>query len=278
MKLVSVTALVMVAFAANSLLNRAAVGDGLIDPMGFAMIRVIAGAVTLALLARARPRLTDLGPALALSVYLVGFSFGYVALDTGIGALILFAVTQITMLTGAVVLGEHPPVRRFVGAGIAMFGLAVLMWPGSAATPDLGSVALMAAAAFGWGLYSLIGRTSTDPLRATAANFVLATPMVGLVALPLGLGAVSTPGVLLALVSGAVTSGLGYAVWYAVMPALGAARASVSMLSVPVIAILAGVVVLGESLTGAALIASGIVMAGVTLAVWPQKSPPRKVV
>lgn len=278
MRLFALTALVMVAFAANSLLNRAALADGHIDAMSFALIRVVAGAAVLAILARPRPRLADLGPALALTAYLVGFSLGYVSLDAGIGALLLFAVTQITMLTGAVVIGEHPPLRRFLGAAVAMAGLALLLWPGSGAVPGVGPAALMAVAAFGWGLYSLAGHRSSDPLRNTATNFLLAVPMVAVLSLMRGVDHANATGIGLAVISGAVTSGLGYALWYAVMPSLGAARAAVSMLSVPIIAVIAGVILLGESLTGTAWVASGLVMAGVALAVWPQRAAPGKAV
>jgi len=271
MRLLALTALVMVAFAANSLLNRAAVGSGLIEAMPFAVIRVLAGAVVLALMARARPAVSNIGPALALTVYLVGFSLAYLALDAGVGALILFAGVQVTMLAGAVISGEHPPARRFLGAGIAMAGLALLLWPGAEGAPALRPAFLMGCAALGWGLYSLAGRGVSNPLQSTAANFMLATPMVVVATIPFGWGAPSGTGVLLAIVSGAVTSGLGYALWYAVLPRLGAARAAVAQLTVPVIAILGGVALLGEGLSALAALASTLVLAGVALAMSPAR-------
>jgi len=274
MRLLALTALVMTAFAANSLLNRAALAEGLIEPMPFALIRVIAGALVLALLLRERPRLgrAQWGAAAALTAYLVGFSLAYVVLDAGIGALILFGLVQVTMLIGAVAGGERPAPRRWAGAALALAGLAALFLPGVDAVPDAGAAALMALAALGWGLYSLAGRSAARPLAATATNFLLATPMVALLALP-GLTATipSPAGVMLAVISGAVTSGLGYALWYAVLPALGAARAAVAQLSVPVIALIGGVLLLGETLTLAAVGASAVILAGVALATLPSR-------
>jgi len=273
MRLFALTALVMIAFAANSLLNRAAVGAGEIGALPFALVRVVSGALILALLTRARPNRANLGPALALTLYLVGFSLAYLALDAGLGALILFAGVQVTMLTGAIVMGETPSPRRLAGAGVALAGLVILLWPTSASAPPLGASLLMGAAALGWGLYSLAGKRAAAPLQATAANFMLATPLVALVALAFGWGAAISPyGMTLAVLSGVVTSGLGYALWYGVLPMLGASRAAVAQLSVPVIAILGGVVLLGESLGLMTALASAIVMIGVALAMMPGKA------
>lgn len=279
MRLFLLSALVMTAFAANSLLNRAALADGLIDALPFALIRVLAGAVVLALLVRERPRAgrAQWGAAAALTAYLVGFSLAYVALDAGIGALILFGLVQVTMLAGAVVLGERPAPRRWAGAALAMVGLGALLLPGVDAVPDPVAAGLMALAALGWGLYSLAGRGAARPLAMTATNFALAVPMVAALALPGLLSAsLSVPGVVLAVLSGAVTSGLGYALWYQVLPALGASRAAVAQLSVPVIALAGGALLLGESLTWASAAASLVVLAGVALAILPgRKSLPR---
>ncbi|KPQ06129.1 MAG: putative permease, DMT superfamily [Rhodobacteraceae bacterium HLUCCA12] len=272
MRLFVLSALVMVAFAANSLLNRAALADELIAPLPFAVIRVIAGALVLALLVRERPRVgwPQWGAALALSVYLVGFSLAYVALDAGIGALILFGMVQVTMLAGAIAAGERPGLRRLAGAALALAGLGALLLPGAQAVPAPGVALVMVAAAVGWGLYSLAGRGAARPLATTATNFALAVPLVTIVSLPwLSAAGMTAPGVALAIVSGAVTSGLGYALWYAVLPALGAVRAAAAQLSVPVIALAGGVALLGESLTPQALAASAIVLAGVALASLP---------
>ena len=271
------TALVMTAFAANSLLNRAALADGLIDALPFALIRVVAGAVVLALLVREWPRAgrAQWGAAAALTAYLVGFSLAYVALDAGIGALILFGLVQVTMLAGAVALGDRPALRRWAGAALAMVGLGALLLPGVDAVPDPVAAGLMALAALGWGLYSLAGRGAARPLAMTATNFTLAVPMVAALALPgLFSASLTAPGVALAVASGAVTSGLGYALWYRVLPALGAARAAVAQLSVPVIALAGGVLVLGESLTWTGALASLVVLAGVALAILPGRKSP----
>ncbi|MEZ5751152.1 MAG: DMT family transporter [Paracoccaceae bacterium] len=271
MRLLALTALVMVAFAANSLLNRAAVGGGLIDALPFALLRVLAGAVVLAMLARAWPTRRAILPGIWLATYLLGFSLAYVALDAGIGALILFAGVQVTMLAGALFSSEAVPPRRMIGAGIALAGLAGLMVPGAGAVPGVVPALLMAMAAFGWGLYSLAGRGAQTPLRDTAANFLVASPIIALAALPAPWAGTQPAGVALALVAGAITSGLGYALWYRILPRLGASRAAVAQLCVPVIALAAGALLLGETLTGWALGASGVVLAGVALAQFPTR-------
>jgi len=278
MRLFALVCLVMAAFAANSLLNRAGVATGQISPMGFALVRVLAGALTLVILTRAParpwPTRANLLPALALTAYLVGFSLAYLALDAGVGALILFAGVQVTMLAGGVMSGERLPARRVVGACVALLGLGVLLLPGAQAAPGpgLGPVVLMGVAAVGWGIYSLAGRRVQNPVAQSAANFTLAAPLVALAAVPFGLGAMSWQGAGLAVISGAVMSGLGYALWYAVLPALGAGRAAVAQLTVPVIAILGGVLFLGERLSAMAMLASIIVLAGVALASLPARS------
>jgi drug/metabolite transporter (DMT)-like permease len=278
MKLALLTALVMVAFAANSILNRMAVGPGLIGALDFATLRALAGAATLAaLVALQRRRLPLVSArrvpgALGLALYLVGFSVAYLALDAGIGALILFGGVQITMFAGSLLAREQVPPRRVVGAGLALAGLAWLVWPAGAVALPPGAAAAMLAAALGWGVYSLVGRRATDPLAETGANFVLAVPLCAacLLLLPGGPGPWSPPGVLLAVVSGAVTSGLGYALWYTVLPRLEASVSGLVQLSVPVIAMLGGVLVLGEVLTlrslGAGLLTLGGIAYGLGLA------------
>ena len=206
-----------------------------------------------------------------LALYVLGFSFAYVTLDAGVGALLLFGGVQITMFAGALVLREAIPPVRWIGAGIAFAGLAWILWPAGRSAPDPLGAALMLAAALGWGLYSLAGRGGTAPLKATAANFLLATPLVALAVLPAGLGSPQPEGIALAVVAGAVTSGLGYALWYAVLPGLGAQRAAVAQLTVPVIAIAAGALFLGERLSPAALVAAAVVLGGVALATLPAR-------
>ena len=268
MRLFGMTCLAMLAFAANSVLNRMAVGAGLIDPVPFAVLRLAAGAAVLVALLVLRRGLVWPGwpgrmpGVLGLLVYLFGFSAAYLALDAGTGALILFGVVQITMFAGAHLAGEAVPGRRIAGAGLALIGLAVLLAPqGGAVVPQLA----MAVAGVGWGVYSLAGRGQRDALAATAWNFILALPVgvVVLLALP---GHWTADGVVLALLSGGVTSGMGYALWYLVVPQLGAARAAVAQLSVPLIAAAGGAALLAELPGPGFWLAAGLVLGGVSVA------------
>jgi drug/metabolite transporter (DMT)-like permease len=262
--------LVMCAFAANSVLNRLAVGTGAMDPLTFAFVRLVAGAVVLAVLVALRGgviwvgwqgRLAGVG---GLLVYLAGFSLAYVHLDAGIGALILFGSVQITMFLGAFAVGEDVPLRRWAGAGLAFGGLVVLVAP-TGAGAEVVFAAAMGVAGIGWGIYSMAGRKVSDPLAATAANFVLAVP-VAMLALPWIPLQAAPSGLALAVVAGAVTSGLGYALWYKIVPQLGAARAAVVQLTVPVLAAMAGFVWLDEAQGWRFVIAAALVMCGVVLA------------
>ncbi|MEL6648382.1 MAG: DMT family transporter, partial [Pseudomonadota bacterium] len=194
----------------------------------------------------------------------------YDALDAGLGALILFGVVQITMFAGGLLAREAMPVRRWMGAGMAMAGLGWLLWPAdSGAQVSLLHGGLMALAGFGWGLYSLAGRLSKDALQATAANFILAAPLGTVIgfALPGSDVAIAATGVWLAIFCGAITSGVGYAMWYQVLPHLQASVAAVAQLTVPVIAMVGGVLILGEVLTLQALLASSLVLGGVAVSV-----------
>ncbi|WP_425091795.1 DMT family transporter [Tropicimonas sp. S265A] len=264
--------LTLIAFAANSLLNRAALVENAIGPATFATIRVAAGAgVLLALVALQgrvpRPDARNLRSAAALSVYMLGFSYAYLSLDAGFGALLLFGAVQVTMFAGALVLREPVPPRRWVGALIALGGLVILLRPdASGSVGGLAGAVLMVSAAIGWGVYSLIGRGSTAPLIDTALAFALCLPVmvVALLALP-DQNPASFQGVVLAIVCGALTSGGGYALWYAVLPGLGASRAAVAQLSVPVIAALGGVLILSETLTVTMVLSAALVVAGVTV-------------
>ena len=284
MRLLALTALTMGAFAANSILNRMALAGGTIDPLSFAAIRLVAGAVALAGLAMAlRGTLRLWGPGrwaggLSLLTYIFGFSLAYTQLDAGLGALILFGVVQITMFAGAVHGGQNPPPRRWLGAGLAFAGLVWLLWPVSADKAQQISLwhgGVMALAGVGWGIYSLTGRRSTDALQATAANFVLTAPLAGLLLAALWtFEAGKMPGaqgVALAVVSGAVTSGMGYALWYAILPRLEAGLAAVAQLTVPVLAMAGGMVLLSEALTPRFALASVIVLAGVALSALPMR-------
>lgn len=272
MRLFLLTALTMMAFAANSLLNRIALAEGDIDAVGFAMLRLLSGALCLGVLlvirGQERPamgvrRWIGVG---ALLLYLFGFSAAYGALDAGIGALILFGVVQITMLGGAVLGGERPTGLGWLGAGLAFGGLVWLMWPVGAVPLSLPHAASMTAAGIGWGLYSLAGRGEADATGATAMNFILAVPAGVILWMVLGGGWPETyRAALWAVLSGMVTSGLGYALWYSVIPALGATRAAVSQLTVPVIAVAGGVLLLGEAAGPRLLVAAALVLGGVAL-------------
>lgn len=278
MRLFLLTAVTMLAFAANSVLNRWAVGPGHIGAVEFAVIRLVAGAVTLAVLVRwqrggwAWPgRRGRLAGVVGLSAYLLGFSLAYRGLDAGTGALVLFGTVQVTMFAGAVLSREAVPPRRWAGAGLALGGLALIAAPGAVALLPL---LLMAVAGVGWGVYSLAGRGAVDALAATAWNFLLSVPLV----LPLGLlagpAAPDGVGVTLAMISGAVTSGLGYALWYAVLPRLGASRAGVAQLTVPVIAGLGGALLLAEWPEPSVWLAAVLVLGGVALASLPTRVSP----
>jgi len=275
MKIFALTVLTLVAFALNSILNRLGVAGLGMDPGGFAVVRVASGAAMLGAIALWRGGRPDimtrpgrrLGAAAALALYMIGFSLAYLTLDAGVGALILFGATQITMFAGALFGGERVTGRRVAGATLATAGLAVLVWPTGAGTAlPVAGAGLMAAAGLGWGLYSLAGRAERDPLASSAANFALCLPLV-LPLLALGTPGWSGPGLAVAALSGAVTSGLGYALWYAILPGLGAQRAAVAQLSVPLIAALGGVLLLGEALGLRFWIAAALVLGGIGLSV-----------
>ncbi|MGL6211241.1 MAG: DMT family transporter, partial [Paracoccaceae bacterium] len=205
---------------------------------------------------------------LGLTVYMFAFSLAYASLDAGAGALILFGAVQMTMFAGALLAGELVPRLRWLGAGMAFGGLVVLLWPGMEASLSLAHALMMAGAGVGFGVYSLAGRRSGDPLAGTAANFMLAVPLGLAAGWALGLMPVGVTGlgVMLAVVSGAVTSGLGYALWYVVVPQLGAGRAAVAQLSVPVLTAAAGVVLLNEAVDARFILAAVCVLGGVAVA------------
>ncbi len=274
MRLFYLTLLTMLAFAANSVLNRAAVGAGLIDPLAFAVVRLIAGAAMLGVLLIVLRAGRGGGGGwharavgvVSLLTYLFGFSLAYGALDAGAGALILFGMVQITMFAGAVLAREAMPARRWVGAGLAFAGLVWLLAPGSAPSGHPAEAAMMAAAGVGWGIYSLSARGADDPLVATGWNFILAVPVALAIWLVVSGGLwpqMRAGGVALAVVSGALTSGLGYALWYALLPALGPSRGAVAQLTVPIFAVAGGMIFLHEALTLRFLMAAILVLGGV---------------
>ncbi len=278
MRLALLTFLTMVAFAANSILNRAAIAHGGIDAASFALIRVVSGAVILCMILTVRRqalpllrRARVLG-ALSLSLYIAGFSWAYVSIDAGLGALILFGVVQVSMFAWAALRGSAPSTRQLAGAGIAFGGLVIALWPSTAQASNPLGAAAMVAAGLGWAAYTLSGRSESDALAATAANFVLAAPLLALVLVGPWMQ-IAPLGIALAILSGAVTSGLGYALWYSVLPRLASSTAAVVQLSVPIIAILGGALLLDEDLRLQVGVATVLVLGGIALAITSAKVP-----
>lgn len=271
MRLIILVSLTMLAFAANSILNRMALTEGEAGAASFAALRLLSGALMLALIVQIRGqaswRLTSAAGPLSLLAYVIGFSFAYLSLDAGLGALILFGGVQMTMFAGALLRGESVPAMRWAGAGLAFAGLSFLMWPSDTAPVPLLGAGLMLVAALGWGIYSLLGAGAADPLGATARNFLWATPLGLLPALFMWDG-MSPAGALLAVLSGAVTSGLGYALWYRVLPELPASVAAVAQLTVPIIALAGGILFIGEEASWRFLVAAGMVLGGVALSLY----------
>lgn len=279
------TAATMCAFAANSLLCRAALqrAERPIDPVAFTTVRMLAGALLLALVAplleplAGQPTDGSLRPAsgdswrgaAALYAYAIAFSLAYVTLTASVGALVLFGAVQATMLAAALRAGERPGPAQWAGLAVALAGLVVLLFPGLSAPDPLGA-ALMALAGVAWGVYSLLGRGASRPVAATRGNFLRAAPL----ALGVGLGAflwrgaqADRYGLLLAAASGALASGLGYSVWYRALRGHTATTAAVVQLSVPLLAALGGTLLLGEAPSARLGIAGAMILGGVALAV-----------
>ncbi len=263
--------LTLCAFAGNSLLNRAALADNTIDWASFTAIRLVSGAILLGLLfgfshrSAVLPRRDTLVPAVALFVYAVSFSFAYVSLDAAIGALILFPAGQLSLQMIGMFRGIYPTTIQWAGLLLAIAGLAVFLAPGDTAPPLVGGL-IMALAGISWGFYSWAGKGAARPALATARNFVGAAVLCLLLIPLLGSGEQVQPtGIILAIISGTVTSGLGYITWYAVLPRLSVSTAAASQLSVPAIAALGGVLLLGETLTMRFFIGSAMIFAGIGL-------------
>jgi len=266
------TAATLTAFAFNSILTRLALGRGLIDASGFTAVRLAAGALVLALLVRRaagswRPlRWPGLSGPLALFAYAAPFSFAYLRIGAATGALALFGTVQLTMIGWGVAHGERPGARTWLGLLLAAIGLSALTLP-AARRPDLPGLLLMLVAGAAWAAYSLQGKRATDPLAANARAFLWSLPLaLPLAAVTFDPAAWSAGGLLLAVTSGAVTSGLGYALWYRVLRGLTATRAAIAQLCVPVIAAAAAVVLLGESLDLRLVSSGALVLGGVALA------------
>lgn len=267
------TAFTLIAFAANSLLCRMVLGERLIDPMSFTTIRLTSGALALMVLAASLgenkpPQRLDGSwrSALALFIYAAAFSLAYLSLDTGTGALILFAAVQVTMIAAAIKSGEHLAARQWAGLATAIVGLTYLVLPGISAPSSRGAL-LMSSAGIAWGVYSLRGKGVSAPIAMTAGNFTRAVPMAILASVTACSAIHLKPtGVLLAMISGAVTSGLGYALWYRSLRGLTTTQASVLQLLVPVLAAFGGAVWIGEKISVRLVGASLMILGGVALA------------
>jgi drug/metabolite transporter (DMT)-like permease len=268
------TGVSLVGFAANSLLCRMALEPGLVDAPSFTSLRLAFGALALALIVgfwKGPAKIVGSGSwpgAFALFAYALSFSLAYLRLGAGVGALVLFGAVQATMILSGVLSGERPRAREWMGLGVAVGGLALLALPGATAPDPLG-LSLMVLAGASWGGYSLLGRRRSEhPLAATSDNFIRTLPLAALLsATTLGAAKISLEGAVLAVISGAVTSGLVYAVWYTALPGLSATRAAIVQLAVPVLAVAGGVVVLSEVLTARLAVAGCLVLGGVALAV-----------
>jgi drug/metabolite transporter (DMT)-like permease len=278
------TTLAMVAFATNSLLGRAALVGTTIDPASFSLLRLVSGALVLCIILSVVARTPlrsggrvagSMAEGVFLAAYALPFSFAYRSLTTGTGALVLFGVVQATMIGVGLAKGERPTLLRWTGMFAAIAGLVALVLPGLSAPDPLGA-ALMALSGLAWGLYSLRGKGAKSPLAVSAGNFLRAT-LLCLVAclalLPLSHDfTVDRRGISLAVTSGALTSGVGYAIWYAALPSLRATTAAIVQLTVPIIAAALGVLFLDEDVSTRLLISSLLVLGGVALTLVPKKS------
>jgi drug/metabolite transporter (DMT)-like permease len=284
----------MIAFASNSLLCRAALKQTTVDAATFTFVRIFSGAAALWLLMKSRRmmivdrtatplvesfsssslithhsslRYGNWVSALALFIYAATFSFAYVGLSAGTGALLLFGAVQATMILWGLQKGERLDAIQIVGFIVAITGLVVLVFPGLSAPPLIGSI-LMMGAGVAWGIYSLRGKGEKNPVRVTAGNFVRAVPFAAAVSIVLVPWVhVDPTGVSYAIISGAITSGLGYVIWYSALPGLKAASAATVQLSVPVLAATGGILLLGEPLTLRYLLASIAILGGIALVV-----------
>ena len=265
------TLLALACFAANSVLCRLALRDGLMDPASFTAVRIVSGALVLAVILRLRGKRFGGNwlSASALMLYAIAFSFAYVSIPAGIGALLLFGAVQVTMIGTGLVNGERPFWNEWTGEAISLVGLVALLWPGLSAPPLAGAL-LMLVAGMAWACYSLRGRRNADSTAATAGNFLRAAPMALVIAaLTVSRGqpsTLSTPGLLYALLSGGVASGLGYVLWYTVLPSLTAIRAGLVQLAVPVLVAAIGLLFLDEHASPRLIVCAVLILGGLALA------------
>lgn len=270
------TGLAMIAFAGNSLLCRMALKNTGIDAASFTSIRIVSGALVLWLIVRLRGTVRGAAgswpSALALFAYAACFSYAYISLPAATGALLLFGAVQATMIGYGLWIGERPGMRQSVGLLCACGGLVGLLLPGQISSgitaPPLSASLLMLGAGCAWGIYSLRGRGVGDPIGATMGNFLRAVPItMAMSAMALPWAALDRDGVCYAIASGALTSGVGYAIWYTALRDLKATSAAVVQLSVPVFAAIGGIALLGESISLRLLIASAAILGGISLVI-----------
>lgn len=274
MRVVIVTLLTLIAFAANSLLCRLALGGNLIDPVSFTALRLVSGAVALALISRAAPEANApkntsgaWASGFVLFAYAIAFSLAYVSLSAGTGALILFGTVQLTMIGVALRSGESIGFAQWIGLAAAIGGLTYLALPGLSAPDPMGAL-LMCLAGIAWGVYSIRGKGVSAPVSMTAENFLRSAPMALIASAVAFSSAHLAPfGILLALISGVITSGLGYVLWYKALRGLTTTQASVAQPLVPVLAAIGGVAFLSERMSMRLVIASALILGGVAVAV-----------
>lgn len=267
----TLTLLAMLAFAGNSILCRLALRATPIDAATFTSIRIVSGAIMLGLITQIKGGSIKAGgnwpSALALFIYAAGFSFAYIQLSAGTGALLLFGAVQITMMGYGFWTGERLRKQQIAGFILALVGLVIFLLPGLSAPPPLSS-GLMMAAGVAWGIYSLRGKNASNPMGMTAGNFLRAVPFtVGLSLSMVSATSLTLAGCLYAVAAGAVTSGLGYTIWYTALNDLTATSAATVQLSVPVIAAAGGILFLGENLTLRLVVASCAILGGIALAI-----------
>jgi drug/metabolite transporter (DMT)-like permease len=276
LRIVTCTILALVAFAGNSLLCRAALAHTHIDAASFATVRLLSGTVALCCLVwlrrTARPGSGNWLSALALFAYAAGFSFSYLHLTAAAGALLLFGAVQTTMIGYGIWSGERMRWLQIAGLALACGGLVGLLLPGLSAPPLTGAL-LMIGAGAAWGIYSLRGKGGGDSLRVTAGNFTRTVPMaLGLSLLLAARTSLDPAGLGYAVLSGALTSGVGYAIWYTALPSLKSTTAATVQLSVPILAAAGGVFFLGEALTLRLVVASVAIIGGIALVVMTGKA------
>lgn len=278
-----VTSFTLIAFAANSVLCRMALGGNLIDPVSFTTLRLVSGAAALAIISRAAPEAKTPKDAsgawasgFALFAYAIAFSLAYVSISAGTGALLLFGSVQVTMIGAALKSGENPGSAQWAGSAAAIGGLTYLVLPGLSAPDPIGAL-LMCSAGIAWGAYSVRGKGISAPVSMTARNFLRSAPMA-LIASAVALSSAHlTPvGILLALISGVITSGLGYILWYKALRGLTTTQAAVTQLLVPILAALGGVAFLSERISVRLIVASALIVGGVAVAVLKRDITPRR--